>query len=645
MKIAVTSAFGWPYVRRGNRVVYELAAYLAGRGNEVHFITTKPGDISRIKNDGNLLIRYYPVLDNPVLTHFNVEYWQTFALTCLRALLREDYDIIFTSLTMDAIAASLNRSVKGTPFVPVLINGDPLYKDARRAKRLFRRAVETAYRLVTISNFVNGILKRDYGADGIMIPCPVDTEKFHYDGKPKSSVPRILCTAAMTMERKRVPLLVKAFELLIKQVPDAVLQLAGETTPEVTEDLLMTVNAKARQSIEVVTITSDSELSSFYRNSAITVLPSIKEPFGMVTTESLASGTPVVGTRSGGTAEILEDPDVGILFEPDGGPEDLCSALIRGIELSQDPDTPRRCSEYAARRYSWNTLGPRYEEVCRDVSTEYSPKRRLLRKIFESGNAAPSASGSVFSLNGSFDSAALRRFFINTLDELEITAQKYYEIESTMPRCVHVLEWMLSRGITKGKALMLSSHPHFMAELLRNLDFQVTHIVLNNRAGRMREDDGCERFCDPGPIGNVQGLFDVMLCDDILFRHEDSDVTFRILKKHLTPGGVLVVTAPNVDRCWKRYPFGKESEALQPARCGDYSLSDVEGMVVRAGFSVTQKDYIRGEKPIDKTNTFAHVPLKTYLLRKMYTQLEKIKEPMKSHLFVAVRHNNFGGEG
>ncbi len=263
MKIAVTSAFGWPYVRRGNRVAYELAVYLASHGNEVHFITTKPGEGRREKADGNLLIKYYPVIDHPLLTRFNTEYWQTFSLTSLRAFWEEDYDLIYTCLTMDACAAGLHQAVRGTPFIPILITGDPLYRDARWARHFFRRAVNKASRLVTISHFVNEILKRDFGLEGVMIPCPVDTSKFYYTGKKETDFPRVLCTATLLMERKRVPLLVKAFEILIEKIPDAVLQLAGETTPQVTQNLLRSINSKARKSIEMRKEANASFLATF----------------------------------------------------------------------------------------------------------------------------------------------------------------------------------------------------------------------------------------------------------------------------------------------------------------------------------------------------------------------------------------------
>jgi len=47
-----------------------------------------------------------------------------------------------------------------------------------------------------------------------------------------------------------------------------------------------------------------------------TLMTSDSETFGMVTIESMAQGTPVIGTNAGGTIELLQNGEIGILFEP-----------------------------------------------------------------------------------------------------------------------------------------------------------------------------------------------------------------------------------------------------------------------------------------------------------------------------------------
>lgn len=59
----------------------------------------------------------------------------------------------------------------------------------------------------------------------------------------------------------------------------------------------------------------DREIAHFYRSINWMVMASDAETVGMVTIESLACGTPVLGSNAGGTPEILEGGRGGMLFE------------------------------------------------------------------------------------------------------------------------------------------------------------------------------------------------------------------------------------------------------------------------------------------------------------------------------------------
>jgi sucrose-phosphate synthase len=52
------------------------------------------------------------------------------------------------------------------------------------------------------------------------------------------------------------------------------------------------------------------------RNNWIFVNPALHEPFGLTILEAMASGVPVVATKHGGTAEILDAEEYGLLIEP-----------------------------------------------------------------------------------------------------------------------------------------------------------------------------------------------------------------------------------------------------------------------------------------------------------------------------------------
>ena len=78
-----------------------------------------------------------------------------------------------------------------------------------------------------------------------------------------------------------------------------------------------------------------------------TVVPSHDEAFPFVVIESLATGTPVVGSDVGGIAEIIEDRVTGRLFRK-GDFQDLAEKLG---DLLNDPEARSRMSKNARRRF------------------------------------------------------------------------------------------------------------------------------------------------------------------------------------------------------------------------------------------------------------------------------------------------------
>jgi len=120
------------------------------------------------------------------------------------------------------------------------------------------------------------------------------------------------------------------------------LRLVGSITPTFRDEL----DALARRrglagSVQILDHTSTPESQISWAN--VVLMCSDAEAFGRVTLEALKSGRPVIGTRSGGTPELICDGVNGFLFEPRNA-QQLAVAMRR---LASEPGLLARMSENA----------------------------------------------------------------------------------------------------------------------------------------------------------------------------------------------------------------------------------------------------------------------------------------------------------
>jgi len=86
---------------------------------------------------------------------------------------------------------------------------------------------------------------------------------------------------------------------------------------------------------------SQSQLNAAYERADITVLPSVREGFGLVVIESWLYRKPTIVTSRAGIAELIEEGGNGLLFDPD----DPLILAEKTSELLADPERARALGE------------------------------------------------------------------------------------------------------------------------------------------------------------------------------------------------------------------------------------------------------------------------------------------------------------
>lgn len=361
MRVALLHPTYWPEVRRGSeRLAHDLGAALAARGHEVTLITTHRARPRTAVEDGIRVVRgWRPPRVGGLHTY---EEHVTTIPHALARLARGRFDLAHALYPTDGWAALRARRLGGPPYV-LSIHGivNRPYLVARRY-RLEMLAVATAGAgaVSVLSEAAREPFRRYLMRDPVVLPGGVDRREFEGDSGAREGAPTLLCPAALGDYRKRGPLLLAAFERLRRSRPDARLVLAGGRDPYLT-----TERVGSTAGVERVALDGTGELAAAYGRAWVTVLPAVEEAFGLVLLESLAAGTPAVAARSGACPEILADPRVGRLFEPDEE-ADLTRAMHEALELAGEPDTAAACRAAVA-AWDWSRIVERYEDVYREV--------------------------------------------------------------------------------------------------------------------------------------------------------------------------------------------------------------------------------------------------------------------------------------
>jgi len=202
-----------------------------------------------------------------------------------------------------------------------------------------RRAYQRARACCAATHWAAGSITSDYG---------VPAEKVHVVGVGRNhapagkaverswSPPRLLFVGR-GWNRKNGARVVRAFERLRVDVPDARLDLVGDHPPLEADGIVghgvLRLGAAADRSL----------LLELFARATCFVMPSLTEPAGLAYVEASAYGLPSVVTSAGGGAELVGDG--GIVVDPldeDG--------LLEALRALCDPETAARLGQIAQAR-------------------------------------------------------------------------------------------------------------------------------------------------------------------------------------------------------------------------------------------------------------------------------------------------------
>ena len=188
---------------------------------------------------------------------------------------------------------------------------------------------------IVVSQSMKGEFIRHYGDAAesiIVIPNGVDLKMFNPANRPLyrdrirqkhgiSHSDLVLMFAGGDWERKGLPYVIGALSLLPR--PDVKLLIIGSGDEELYSQLAELKLVRERMTF----VSGKANIWEYYTASDIFVFPTIYEPFGLVIVEAMASGLPVIVSRSAGAADFITDGVDGLLLREPSDVNDLAAKI------------------------------------------------------------------------------------------------------------------------------------------------------------------------------------------------------------------------------------------------------------------------------------------------------------------------------
>ncbi|MBS1122140.1 MAG: glycosyltransferase [Deltaproteobacteria bacterium] len=254
--------------------------------------------------------------------------------------------------------------------------------------RVEREILEQADCIIATSPQEESELRQLYSGLGSIrvIPCGVDIRSFfpadRAECRERLDLPaeaKILLYVGRFDRRKGVDTLVRATALLKPRYSCVRTLIVGggcQRQADIDYRAELQLLAQELGVVEEICLSGvidHDRLAPYYSAADVCVVPSHYEPFGLIALESMACGTPVVGSRVGGLQSIVLDDQTGFTFEPRRA-DQLADAAGR---VCDDPLLQRRLGnngrELTVERYTWSAVARQLASFYDDLQGSSHP--------------------------------------------------------------------------------------------------------------------------------------------------------------------------------------------------------------------------------------------------------------------------------
>lgn len=442
------SPYSWTYPGGVTRHIEALAGELRAAGHEPHVLAPfDPDDaLSRRLHRGARPQRREPpegfvalgrtigVPANGAVSNLTATPYSVFALR--EALRSGGYDVahvhepVVPLIGWDALMCANGLPLVGTFHT---YSTNPVTNGIAAVALGARRRMNRLHARIAVSEAAAWTARRFYGGRYRIVPNGVGLGDAGAVAEVREDAPLRILFIGQAVERKGLPVLLRAFEALRDQV-SATLTLVGASATEIAPLLLDDRGVRALGKV------TDERKHAELERADVLCAPSLSgESFGMVLTEAFAAGKPVVASDIPGYRDVARHGSDGVLVPP-GDALALAEAL-RGLALDQGRRTAMADSaRERAERFSWTHVAAEVVEVYGDaMAAARANERRCATGATVRAGAVPGLTATVARR---VERAALRHGFLPGDGLPRVPARRLPSMEPQQPahsRAVRVL--------------------------------------------------------------------------------------------------------------------------------------------------------------------------------------------------------------
>jgi len=359
--------------------VYEIAKRLA-RNNEVHIYCQNYSGLSGKNIDGI----YIHQLGLPISSTTSFLKRALSTISQFLSLLREArFDVVNTNWLFPPIPSYLAARLKRTPIV--LTSDGILWHYVNKMNLTNYDSLTVLFGCmmedIDVSLKYDAFIAVSLGAKEELVSMGINPHKVFvvYNGVDleiidsivvKEEINPTICYVGHLEERKNILDLLKAFAIVVREVPETKLIIAGDgplkgKAVKLARALRVSKNVKFKGRVDF------EEALRIIKSSHVLALPSLIEGFGLVLAEANACGKPVIAYNIRNVREIVNDGFNGFLVQP----KNIKMLAERLIEVIVDSKLRRRMGKngrkIVEKKFTWEKAAEKTQEVFEYVTQKH----------------------------------------------------------------------------------------------------------------------------------------------------------------------------------------------------------------------------------------------------------------------------------